>query len=91
MIAFSVRNDGEYPPGRCPQAAGRGDAEQVEQDPALDEQTQFVGWTFAEPGGTGHRGLVNLAPGTYTIDCWVDEPEGAPPSDGGMVAEFTVQ
>jgi hypothetical protein len=65
--------------------------EQVEQDPALDEQTQFLRWAFAEPGGTRHRGLLKLEPGTYTIDCWIDEPEGTPPAGGELVAEFTVQ
>jgi hypothetical protein len=92
MIGFTARNDGEYPAGvdvlKLPEGAT---LEQVQQDPALDEQTQFVGWTFAEPGGSGHRGLVNLAPGTYTIACWVDAPEGVAPSDGEMVAEFIVQ
>ena len=92
VIAFTVRNDVEYPAGfdvlQLPEGVT---LEHVEQDPALDEQTQFLGWAFAEPGGTGHRGLLNLEPGTYTIDCWIDEPEGAPPAGSGLVAEFTVQ
>ncbi len=92
VIAFTVRNDVEYPAGfdvlQLPEGVTLEHAEQV---PALDEQTQFLGWAFAEPGGTGHRGLLNLEPGTYTIDCWIDEPEGVPPVGGGLVAEFTVQ
>jgi hypothetical protein len=92
MIAFTVRNDGEYPAGvdvlKLPEGTT---LEQVQQDPALDAQTQFLGWTSAEPGGIGHRGLIDLDPGTYTIDCWVDAPEGVAPDQGEMVAEFTVQ
>jgi hypothetical protein len=42
-------------------------------------------------GDTGHRGLLHLEPGTYTIDCWIDEPEGTPPAGGGLVAELTVR
>lgn len=92
VIAFSVRNVVEYPAGfdvlQLPEGVT---LEHVEQDPALNGQTQFLGWAFAEPAGTGHRGLLNLEPGTYTIDCWIDEPEGAPSAGGGLVAEFTVQ
>jgi hypothetical protein len=92
MLGFTARNDGEYPAGfdalKLPEGAT---LEHVQQDPALDEQTQFLGWAFAEPGGTGHRGLIDLDPGTYTIACWVDAPEGAAPGDGEMIAEFTVQ
>jgi hypothetical protein len=66
VIAFTVRNDVEYPAGfdvlQLPEGVT---LEHVEQDPALDEQTQFLGWAFAEPGGTGHRGLLNLEPGAY--------------------------
>ena len=92
VIAFSVRNVVEYPAGfdvlQLPEGVT---LEHVEQDPALNEQTQFLGWAFAEPRGTGHRGLLHLEPGTYTIDCWSDEPEGAPRAGGGLVAELTVQ
>jgi hypothetical protein len=92
LIAFTVRNNVEYPAGfdvlQLPEGVT---FEQFEQDPALGEETQFLGWAFAEPGGTGHRGLINVEPGTYTIDCWIDEPEGAPPAGGGLVAEFIVQ
>ena len=91
VIGFSVRNDVEYPAGfevlQLPEGVT---SEQFEQDPALNEQTQFLGWAFAELGGTGHRGLLHPEPGTYTIDCWIDEPEGAPPAGGELVAEFTV-
>jgi hypothetical protein len=92
VIAFTVRNDVEYPAGfdvlQLPEGVT---FEQFEQDPALNEQTQFLGWAFAEPGDTGHRGLLHLEPGTYTIDCWIDEPEGTPPAGGGLVAELTVR
>jgi hypothetical protein len=92
VIAFSVRNDVEYPTGLDVLQLPVGVTfEQFEQDPALNERTQFLGWAFAEPGGTGHRGLLHLEPGTYTIDYWVDEPEGVPLAGGGLVAEFTVQ
>jgi hypothetical protein len=91
-IAFTVRNDGGYPAGfdvlKLPEGAT---LEQVQQDPALDAQTQFLGWAFAAPGSTGHRGLIDLEPGTYTIACWVDVPEGIASGDGEMVAEFTVE
>jgi hypothetical protein len=91
VIAFTVRNDVEYPAGfdvlQLPEGVT---LEHVEEDPALDEQTQFLGWAFAEPGRIGHRGLLHLEPGTYAIDCWIEEPEGVPPAGGGLVAAFTV-
>ena len=42
-------------------------------------------------GGGCACALENLEAGTYTVVCFVDEPEGVPHVVRGMVAEFTVQ
>jgi hypothetical protein len=92
LIAFSLRNTGQYPHEfavvRLPEGIT---VEQVLADPALEEQIQFIGGAFAEPGQVGSFGLERLEPGTYTAVCFVDVPEGIPHVMRGMVAEFTVE
>jgi hypothetical protein len=54
VIAFTVRNNVEYPAGFDVLQLLEGVTfEQFEQDPALNEQTQFLGWAFVEPGTPG--------------------------------------
>jgi hypothetical protein len=91
-IAFNVVNTGQYPHElavvQLPEGAT---VEQLLQDPALQEQMRFVGATFAEPGQAAPPlVLLDLEPGTYTMVCFVDVPEGMPHVARGMVAEFTV-
>ena len=92
-IAFNVVNTGQYPHElavvQLPEGAT---VEQLLQDPALQEQVRFVGATFAEPGRAAPPlVLLDLEPGTYTMVCFVDVPEGVPHVARGMIAQFTVQ
>ncbi len=91
LISFELVNAGEYPHEfavvRLPDGVT---VDQVLEDPALEEQIQFLGGAFAEPGETGHFGLQGLEPGTYTAVCFVDVPEGVPHVVRGMVTEFEV-
>ena len=92
LVAFTLPNEGQYPHEfavvRLPEGIN---VEDVLADPALEEQIQFIGGAFAEPGDVGHFGLEGLEPGTYTAVCFVDVPEGIPHVMRGMVAEFTVE
>jgi hypothetical protein len=92
LISFTLTNAGAYPHEfavvRLPEGVT---VEQVLEDPALEEQVQFIGGAFAEPGGTGDFALEGLEPGTYTAVCFVDEPDGVPHIVRGMVAEFVVE
>ena len=65
--------------------------DQVLDDPALQEEIQFVGGVFAEPGEIAYLGLEGLAPGTYTAVCFVDVPRGVPHVVRGMVAEIVAE
>ena len=92
LVAFTLPNEGQYPHEfavvRLPEGVT---VEDVLADPALEEQIQFIGGAFADPGDVGHFGMEGLAPGTYTAVCFVDVPEGIPHVMRGMVAEFTVE
>jgi hypothetical protein len=92
LVAFTLPNDGQYPHEfavvRLPEGIT---VEQVLEDPALEEQIQFIGGAFAEPGEVGYFGLEGLEPGTYTAVCFVDVPDGIPHVMRGMVAEFSVE
>lgn len=92
LIAFILPNEGQYPHEfavvRLPEGVS---IEQVLEDPSLEDQIQFLGGAFAEPGDTAYLGLENLEPGTYTAVCFVDIPDGIPHIMRGMIAEFTVQ
>jgi hypothetical protein len=92
LIAFTLPNEGQYPHEfavvRLPEGIT---VEQVLADPSLEDQIQFIGGAFAEPGDIGYFGLEGLEPGTYTAVCFVDVPEGVPHVMRGMVAEFTVE
>lgn len=91
LVAFTVTNQGKYPHEfavvRLPEGVT---VERVLEDSSLEERVQFVGGAYAEPGDVGYLGLEGLEPGTYTIVCFVDVPEGVPHVVRGMVAEFTV-
>jgi uncharacterized cupredoxin-like copper-binding protein len=92
-VVFNATNTGQHPHElavlRLPEGAR---AEQVLEDPAVQEQVRFVGGTYAEPGQAAlPLVLVDLEPGTYTVACYVDVPEGVPHVMRGMVAEFTVE
>ncbi len=92
VIAFNLVNSGEYPHElaliRLPEGMT---LQQVLEDPSLEEQIEFFGGNFAGPGGRASVAFENLEPGTYTLICFIDEPEGVPHVVRGMVAEFTVQ
>jgi len=92
LVAFTLTNQGQFPHEfavvRLPEGVS---VEQVLSDPGLEEQVQFIGGAFAEPGGTGYLALEGLEAGTYTAVCFVDVPEGVPHIVRGMVAEFTVE
>jgi hypothetical protein len=91
-IAFEVINYGQYPHELVvfglPEGVTLG---QVLADESLFARLAYAGDTFAEPGQPGDPlVLVDLAPGTYLAVCFVDEPEGIPHIERGMIAEFTV-
>ena len=92
LVAFTLPNEGEYPHElavvRLPEGVT---VEQVLADPALEEQIQFLGGAYADPGEVGYFALQGLEPGTYTAVCFVDVPEGVPHVMRGMVAELTVE
>jgi uncharacterized cupredoxin-like copper-binding protein len=92
LVSFNLTNEGEYPHEFAVVQLPDGvTIDQVLEDPSLQEQIQFLGGAFAEPGGTGYLTLTGLEPGTYTAVCFVDVPEGVPHVVRGMVAEFTVE
>ena len=92
LVAFTLPNKGQYPHEfavvRLPEGVT---IEQVLSDPSLEDQIQFLGGAYAEPGDTAYLGLANLEPGTYTAVCFVDIPYGIPHVMRGMIAEFTVE
>jgi uncharacterized cupredoxin-like copper-binding protein len=92
LVAFTLPNEGQYPHEfavvRLPEGVT---VEQVLEDPSLEDQIQFLGGVFAEPGETAYLGLENLEPGAYTAVCFVDIPDGIPHVMRGMIAEFTVE
>lgn len=92
MVAFNVANDGQYPHEfaivRLPEGMT---VEQVLDDPEAGENVEFIGGVFAEPGDSAYFALQGLEPGTYTVVCFVDVPEGIPHVMRGMVAELVVE
>ncbi len=91
-IVINVTNTGEYPHELLiiglPEGAT---VEEVFDDPSLESEVKFYGVAFAMPGEEATQMvLVGLEPGTYTLICFVDEPEGIPHAMRGMVAELTI-
>jgi hypothetical protein len=64
--------------------------EEALEDPALNEQIEFIGFGFAAPGEESDAHLVGLEPGVYTMACFVTTPDGEFHVDLGMFAEFEV-
>ena len=91
-IAFNVTNTGEYPHEMVALMLPEGiTVEDVFADESLFAQVQFLGFTFAEPGQAANPlVLVDVQPGTYTLVCFVDVPEGIPHVMRGMILEFEV-
>jgi hypothetical protein len=91
-IAFNVTNTGEYPHEMLVLQLPDGvTVDALLEDESLFAQVQFLGFTFAEPGQTANPlVLVDVQPGTYTLVCFVDVPEGMPHVMRGMVLEFEV-
>ena len=56
-----------------------------------EEQIAFIGQTPAAPGQSDDLVLVDLDPGTYTLLCFVTEPDGIPHAAKGMTAQVTVE
>lgn len=91
-IVINVANTGEYPHELLlmglPEGATVGE---VFDDPSLESEVVFYGAAFAMPGEEATpMVLVGLEPGTYTLICFVDEPEAIPHAMRGMVAELTI-
>jgi len=91
-IAFNVTNTGEYPHELMVLMLPEGImVEDVFADESLFAHVQSVGFTFAMPGAAASPlVMVDLQPGTYTLVCFVDVPEGIPHVMRGMIAEFEV-
>jgi hypothetical protein len=64
--------------------------EKALEDPALNEQIEFIGFGFAAPGEESDAHFVGLEPGVYTMACFVTTPDGEFHVDLGMFAEFEV-
>lgn len=91
-LAFTIENAGQYPHEFVVVQLPEGvTVEDALADPALAESVVFLGGAFAMPGDVAYMGLNGLAPGTYTVVCFVDVPEGIPHVMRGMVAELTVE
>lgn len=91
-IAFNVTNTGEYPHEMVMLQLPDGvTVEALLEDESLFAEVQFFGFTFAGPGQAAMPLVfADLEPGTYTLVCFVDVPEGVPHVMRGMVAEFEV-
>lgn len=91
-IVFDVTNTGEYPHELLVMSLPEGiTVDDVFEDESLFEQVRFHGFTFSEPGQDAPPlVLVDMEPGTYTIVCFVDVPEGVPHVMRGMILEFEV-
>lgn len=91
-IVFNVTNTGEYTHELVMVQLPEGvTIDDVFADEALFEEVQFQGFTFAGPGEEAKPlVLVDMEPGTYTIVCFVDEPDGVPHVMEGMILEFEV-
>jgi len=91
-IAFNVTNTGDYPHEMVVLQLPDGiTIEDVFEDESLFEQVQFFGFTSAEPGQAAMPlVIVDVPPGTYTVVCFVDVPEGVPHVMRGMIVEFEV-
>lgn len=91
-IAFNVTNTGQYPHEVVVLQLPEGiTVEDVFADESLFAQVQFFGFTYADPGAAAPPlVMVDLEPGTYTLVCFIDEPEGIPHVMRGMIVEFEV-
>jgi len=91
-IAFNVTNTGEYPHEMVVLGLPEGiTVEDVFADESLFAQVQFFGFTYADPGAEAPPlVMVDMEPGTYTLVCFIDEPEGVPHVMRGMIVEFEV-
>lgn len=91
-IAFQVTNTGEYPHEIVVLGLPEGvTIEDIFADESLGEQVQFYGFSWAMPGEEAPPlVMVDMEPGTYTLICFVDEPEGVPHVMRGMILDFEV-
>jgi uncharacterized cupredoxin-like copper-binding protein len=91
-VVLRGRNVGTYPheivavrlpPGVTVEAALAGEVP--------EEKIEFIGQATIEPGESDDLVLVNLEPGTYTLLCLLDVPDGIPHAAKGMVTQITVE
>jgi hypothetical protein len=91
VITFHLQNQGaedhEMVLLRLPEGVT---IEEALEDPALNEQIEFIGFGFAAPGEESDAHFVGLEPGVYTMACFVTTPDGEFHVDLGMFAEFEV-
>lgn len=91
-IAFQVTNTGEYPHEMVVFGLPEGvTIEDLFEDESLFEQVQFYGFTWSMPGEDAPPlVMLDMEPGTYTLVCFIPEPEGIPHVMRGMVLDFEV-
>jgi uncharacterized cupredoxin-like copper-binding protein len=92
FVILRGANDGSYPHEivvvRLPEGTT---AEQVLAGGVPEDEIEFVGQTTIAPGETDELVLADLQPGSYTLLCFVDEPDGVPHAARGMVARVTIE
>ncbi len=91
-VAFTLTNTGQFPHEMVVLRLPAGmTVDTLFEDESNFAQVEFIGFTFAGPGQVADPlVLVDLEPGTYTLVCFVDQPDGIPHAMRGMVTEFEV-
>jgi uncharacterized cupredoxin-like copper-binding protein len=91
-VVLRGQNSGAYPHeivvARLPEGAT---VEQALTGAVPEDQIEFIGQTAIAPGQSDDLVLVNLVPGTYTLLCLLDEPDGVPHAARGMAAQLTIE
>lgn len=91
-VAFNVANDGQYAHEFAIVQLPEGiTLEQALEDPDAVEDVQFIAGVYAEPGDSAYFAVQGMSPGTYTVVCFIDDPDGIPHVMRGMVAELIVE
>ena len=90
-IIFHGRNDGAMPHEivalRLPEGV---DPMGLLDGSVSEEDVEFYGVIFLQPGEEGDLTLLNVEPGTLTLVCFIPGPDGAPHAAHGMISQVEV-